>query len=236
MSHLSVHITLACFSSTPLLITHLLGGKYIQTEEIWWQCNPGSLKSDFCVLLPFIYTYCCACDVKSHLKCSVWPGPLRILMYWHPFFLPSFLFFPPSFLPSVCIFHTIQSSVHLSILLPWKTSTCHFCPPDFIPGPACSDKDLLSQTRTLAMSFVKCASTDTEHQYKLVKDISFWGRTRTYTRTRWHMIAFDRMKKKKKRLNLKEHSCFFAHNIQTVFTAQRAATGSGETGLHGLVL
>lgn len=39
---------------------------------------------------------------------------------------------------------------------------------------ACSDKDLLSQTRTLAMSFVKCASTDTEHQYKLVKDISFW--------------------------------------------------------------
>uniref|UniRef100_A0A7N8XEE3 RUN and FYVE domain containing 2 n=1 Tax=Mastacembelus armatus TaxID=205130 RepID=A0A7N8XEE3_9TELE len=36
-----------------------------------------------------------------------------------------------------------------------------------------SDKDLLSQTRTLAMSFVKCASTDTVHQYKLVKDISF---------------------------------------------------------------
>uniref|UniRef100_A0A8C6KMX3 RUN and FYVE domain containing 2 n=1 Tax=Nothobranchius furzeri TaxID=105023 RepID=A0A8C6KMX3_NOTFU len=36
-----------------------------------------------------------------------------------------------------------------------------------------SDKELLSQTRTLAMSFVKCASTDTEHQYKLVKDISF---------------------------------------------------------------
>jgi hypothetical protein len=36
-----------------------------------------------------------------------------------------------------------------------------------------SDKDLLSQTRTLAMSFVKCASNDTEHQYKLVKDISF---------------------------------------------------------------
>lgn len=36
-----------------------------------------------------------------------------------------------------------------------------------------SDKDLLSQTRTLAMSFVKCASSDTEHQYKLVKDISF---------------------------------------------------------------
>uniref|UniRef100_A0A8C8HV07 RUN domain-containing protein n=1 Tax=Oncorhynchus tshawytscha TaxID=74940 RepID=A0A8C8HV07_ONCTS len=36
-----------------------------------------------------------------------------------------------------------------------------------------SDKDLLSQTRTLTMSFVKCASTDTENQYKLVKDISF---------------------------------------------------------------
>ncbi|XP_039593642.1 RUN and FYVE domain-containing protein 2 isoform X3 [Polypterus senegalus] len=36
-----------------------------------------------------------------------------------------------------------------------------------------SDKDLLNQTRTLAMSFVKCASNDTEHQYKLVKDISF---------------------------------------------------------------
>ncbi|XP_064789868.1 RUN and FYVE domain-containing protein 2 isoform X7 [Oncorhynchus masou masou] len=36
-----------------------------------------------------------------------------------------------------------------------------------------SDKDLLSQTRTLAMSFVKCASTGTENQYKLVKDISF---------------------------------------------------------------
>lgn len=48
-----------------------------------------------------------------------------------------------------------------------------FCFPIFIPAPLCSDKDLLSQTRTLAMSFVKCASTDTEHQYKLVKDISF---------------------------------------------------------------
>ncbi|XP_033887408.1 RUN and FYVE domain-containing protein 2-like isoform X2 [Acipenser ruthenus] len=36
-----------------------------------------------------------------------------------------------------------------------------------------SDKDLLSQTRSLAMSFVKCASSDDEHQYKLVKDISF---------------------------------------------------------------
>ncbi|XP_043844631.1 RUN and FYVE domain-containing protein 2 isoform X4 [Dromiciops gliroides] len=36
-----------------------------------------------------------------------------------------------------------------------------------------SDKDLLTQTRTIAMSFVKCASSDTQPQYKLVKDISF---------------------------------------------------------------
>ncbi|XP_028916046.1 RUN and FYVE domain-containing protein 2 isoform X5 [Ornithorhynchus anatinus] len=36
-----------------------------------------------------------------------------------------------------------------------------------------SDKDLLTQTRTIAMSFVKCATSDTQHQYKLVKDISF---------------------------------------------------------------
>lgn len=49
-----------------------------------------------------------------------------------------------------------------------------FITPPPRPRPVlCSDKDLLSQTRTLAMSFVKCASTDTEHQYKLVKDISF---------------------------------------------------------------
>uniref|UniRef100_A0A8C9EI54 RUN and FYVE domain containing 2 n=1 Tax=Pavo cristatus TaxID=9049 RepID=A0A8C9EI54_PAVCR len=36
-----------------------------------------------------------------------------------------------------------------------------------------SDKDLLTQTRTIAMSFVKCASSEAQHQYKLVKDISF---------------------------------------------------------------
>uniref|UniRef100_A0A669PYY5 RUN and FYVE domain containing 2 n=1 Tax=Phasianus colchicus TaxID=9054 RepID=A0A669PYY5_PHACC len=36
-----------------------------------------------------------------------------------------------------------------------------------------SDKDLLTQTRTIAMSFVKCASNEAQHQYKLVKDISF---------------------------------------------------------------
>ncbi|XP_051838532.1 RUN and FYVE domain-containing protein 2 isoform X3 [Antechinus flavipes] len=36
-----------------------------------------------------------------------------------------------------------------------------------------SDKDLLTQTRTIAMSFVKCASSDAQPQYKLVKDISF---------------------------------------------------------------
>ncbi|XP_005876854.2 PREDICTED: RUN and FYVE domain-containing protein 2 isoform X6 [Myotis brandtii] len=36
-----------------------------------------------------------------------------------------------------------------------------------------SDNDLLTQTRTIAMSLVKCASSDTQDQYKLVKDISF---------------------------------------------------------------
>uniref|UniRef100_A0A8D0ZF56 RUN and FYVE domain containing 2 n=1 Tax=Sus scrofa TaxID=9823 RepID=A0A8D0ZF56_PIG len=36
-----------------------------------------------------------------------------------------------------------------------------------------SDNDLLTQTRTIAMSLVKCASNDTQDQYKLVKDISF---------------------------------------------------------------
>lgn len=83
-------------------------------------------------------------------------------MYWHPFFLPFFssslisLYPPPS-----CLFYTIQ---HSSLIAPPSHGSLY----------PCSDKDLLSQTRTLAMSFVKCASTDTEHQYKLVKDISFW--------------------------------------------------------------
>uniref|UniRef100_A0A286Y1K4 RUN and FYVE domain containing 2 n=1 Tax=Cavia porcellus TaxID=10141 RepID=A0A286Y1K4_CAVPO len=36
-----------------------------------------------------------------------------------------------------------------------------------------SDSDLLTQTRTIAMSLVKCAGSDTQDQYKLVKDISF---------------------------------------------------------------
>uniref|UniRef100_A0A2K6TLR0 RUN and FYVE domain containing 2 n=1 Tax=Saimiri boliviensis boliviensis TaxID=39432 RepID=A0A2K6TLR0_SAIBB len=36
-----------------------------------------------------------------------------------------------------------------------------------------SDNDLLTQTRTIAMSLVKCASSDSQDQYKLVKDISF---------------------------------------------------------------
>ncbi|XP_077634808.1 RUN and FYVE domain-containing protein 2 isoform X6 [Crocuta crocuta] len=36
-----------------------------------------------------------------------------------------------------------------------------------------SDNDLLTQTRTIAMSLVKYASSDTQDQYKLVKDISF---------------------------------------------------------------
>ncbi|XP_066098773.1 RUN and FYVE domain-containing protein 2 isoform X7 [Saccopteryx bilineata] len=36
-----------------------------------------------------------------------------------------------------------------------------------------SDNDLLTQTRTIAMSLVKSASSDTQDQYKLVKDISF---------------------------------------------------------------
>lgn len=84
-------------------------------------------------------------------------------MYWHPFFLPFFSsslisLYPPS--PS-CLFYTIQ---HSSLIAPPSHGSLY----------PCSDKDLLSQTRTLAMSFVKCASTDMEHQYKLVKDISFW--------------------------------------------------------------
>ncbi|XP_060097149.1 RUN and FYVE domain-containing protein 2 isoform X3 [Heteronotia binoei] len=36
-----------------------------------------------------------------------------------------------------------------------------------------SDKELLTQTRTIAMSLVKCASNEGQPQYKLVKDISF---------------------------------------------------------------
>uniref|UniRef100_A0A803TLA9 RUN and FYVE domain containing 2 n=1 Tax=Anolis carolinensis TaxID=28377 RepID=A0A803TLA9_ANOCA len=36
-----------------------------------------------------------------------------------------------------------------------------------------SDKELLTQTRTIAMSLVKCASNEGQQQYKLVKDISF---------------------------------------------------------------
>lgn len=84
-------------------------------------------------------------------------------MYWHPFFLPFFSssllsLYPP---PPSCLFYAVQ---HSSLIAPHSHGSLY----------PCSDKDLLSQTRTLAMSFVKCASTDTEHQYKLVKDISFW--------------------------------------------------------------
>lgn len=89
-------------------------------------------------------------------------------------FLPSFLasylpFLPPPILSfpwfhPVFLFYAIK---HPSILFGGFNFIY------FLPFAACSDKELLSQTRTLAMSFVKCASTDTEHQYKLVKDISF---------------------------------------------------------------
>lgn len=75
------------------------------------------------------------------------------------------------------------SNIHPSLLLPGNIHVSFLFFPQFIliPASLCSDKDLLSQTRTLAMSFVKCASTDTEHQYKLVKDISFWRLTCRHT-------------------------------------------------------
>lgn len=72
----------------------------------------------------------------------------EIHWYLHPLslFVPLFISFFPHLFPSFPLFSLSTNS----------------------------DKDLLSQTRTLAMSFVKCASTDSEHQYNLVKDISFW--------------------------------------------------------------
>lgn len=83
-------------------------------------------------------------------------------MYWHPFFLPFFSSSLLSLYPPLLLVSFMPSNIH------------HWSLPSHGSLYPCSDKDLLSQTRTLAMSFVKCASTDTEHQYKLVKDISFW--------------------------------------------------------------
>lgn len=144
-------------------------------------------------------------------------------MYWHPFFL-SFLL--PSSLLLISFIPFIQSFIH-PFLLPWNLHVSSFCfPPDLIPAPVCSDKDLLSQTRTLAMSFVKCASTDTEHQYKLVKDISFWGQTRTYARTCRHTAAYDRVNKWTQRNGT---FLFYLHTIFRWFYSLRAARESGET-------
>lgn len=87
------------------------------------------------------------------------------LEIWCIDILSSFLSFLPPLSPYIplLLVSFIPSNIHHSSL-----------PPSHGSLYPCSDKDLLSQTRTLAMSFVKCASTDTEHQYKLVKDISFW--------------------------------------------------------------
>lgn len=46
---------------------------------------------------------------------------------------------------------------------------------DFYPLHIWSDKELLTQTRTIAMTLVKCSSREGQPQYKLVKDISFWS-------------------------------------------------------------
>lgn len=88
------------------------------------------------------------------------------------YILFPFLFFP--FLFFLLIHYPIFNTVILHQFFFFVVSlhyVLNSCP--VLNNP--SDKDLLSQTRTLAMSFVKCASTDTEHQYKLVKDISFWN-------------------------------------------------------------
>lgn len=144
-------------------------------------------------------------------------GPHRTTMYWRPFFLPSFL--SCHLLPSpVRLFYAIFPFTCFASLKPPCFISLHsdfvtcFV---FIPAPLCSDKDLLSQTRTLAMSFVKCASTDTEHQYKLVKDISFWGAMHTLAHHYSWLGEF---------VDLKEHSCCFAYNNQ-MLNGQRAETG-----------
>lgn len=77
-----------------------------------------------------------------------------IFFYWHP--LSSFFFF--------CFLYP-----HFYILDIFITFFCLW----FLSIPLWSDNDLLTQTRTIAMSLVKCASSDTQDQYKLVKDISF---------------------------------------------------------------
>lgn len=112
---------------------------------------------------------------------------LRNLENWCVDILSSFLpllssfVFPCSSFPSFSRFYNIW---YLSIDFAPLKRPCVISPlTHFMPAPLCSDKDLLSQTRTLAMSFVKCASTDTEHQYKLVKDISFWDTCR-------HTVAY----------------------------------------------
>lgn len=79
-----------------------------------------------------------------------------IFFYWHPFFL-FFLF----------LFILLSQFFVSTVLLPSSVF-------DFCPLHSWSDKDLLTQTRTIAMSFIKCASNEAQHQYKLVKDISFW--------------------------------------------------------------
>lgn len=79
-----------------------------------------------------------------------------IFFYWHPFSL-FFLF----------LFILLSQFLFFTVLLPSSVF-------DFCPLHSWSDKDLLTQTRTIAMSFIKCASNEAQHQYKLVKDISFW--------------------------------------------------------------
>lgn len=72
------------------------------------------------------------------------------------FFLLSFCCFPFPYFYILDIFITVSCLWFLSI-------------------PLWSDNDLLTQTRTIAVSLVKSASSDPQDQYKLVKDISFWN-------------------------------------------------------------
>lgn len=96
----------------------------------------------------------------------------QIFFYWHP--LSSF------FLLSFCCF----LYPHFYILDIFITVSCLW----FLSIPLWSDNDLLTQTRTIAVSLVKSAGSDPQDQYKLVKDISFWNPPRSQSPSSSHVL------------------------------------------------
>lgn len=91
----------------------------------------------------------------------------------------SFFFFSSFF-----SLFSLSPLLHLDIFI---TVSCLW----FLSIPLWSDNDLLTQTRTIAVSLVKSASSDPQDQYKLVKDISFWSplqEQNPYSHVKWKSI------------------------------------------------